>query len=71
LEKANGTSAFAQFTRLEDRAERAEAMSDAYDRLDGRDPDSEEIERKFAADERRDKVSSELASLRARVKEDN
>lgn len=67
LDKAVGTSAFAEFGRLEKRVERAEAMSAAYDRLDGRDPDAAELAAKFEADERRNRLQEELEQLRARL----
>lgn len=67
LDRAQGTSAFAEFSRLEKRVERAEAMSDAYDRLEGRDPDAEALAAKFAADERRDQLEAEFAALKERT----
>ncbi len=67
LDRATGTSAFAEFDRLEKRVERAEAMSEAYDRLSGRDPQAEELAAKFEADERRDRLQRELDQLRQRV----
>jgi phage shock protein A len=65
LSHAEGSSAFAQFQRLEKRVERAEAMSEAYDRLDGKDPDADELERQFEEQARREKVQAELAALQA------
>ncbi len=67
LDRAGGTSAFAEFDRLEKRVERAEAMSAAYDRLSGRDPGAEELAAKFEADERRERLQRELEQLRQRV----
>ena len=55
LDHAGSSSAFAEFSRLEERVDRAEALSEARDRLDGRDPDAEELAARFAADERRDR----------------
>ncbi len=69
LDKCEGTSAFAEFGRLERRVERAEAMTDAYDRLEGRDPDSDALEAKFAAEERRERLQEEFAALKQRVAE--
>lgn len=69
LDQACSTSAFAEFSRLEQRVERSEAMSEAYDRLEGRDPDAAELERKFEEDERRDRVQREFEELRRRVGE--
>lgn len=67
LERAEGTSSFAEFGRLEARVERAEAIVEAYDRLDGRDPDAEELARQFAAQERKEKLEKELQELKERV----
>jgi len=68
LDRAEGTSAFAEFGRLERRVERAEAMSEAYDRLEGRDPEAEELTSRFEADERREKLQTEFDDLKRRVK---
>ncbi len=70
LERTESASAFAQFSRLEQRVERAEAMSEAWDRMDGRDPDARELERKFAEDERKQKVEQQLEALKSRVQEE-
>jgi phage shock protein A len=40
-------------------------MSEAYDRLDGKDPDADELERQFEEQARREKVQAELAALQA------
>ena len=64
VERADSRSAFAQFERLEDRVERAEARSVAYARLDGRDPKAEELERKFREEERRQQIEEELEELK-------
>ncbi len=70
LERTESTSAFAQFDRLEQRVERAEAMSEAWDRMDGHDPEARELERKFADDERKQKVERQLEDLKRRVQEE-
>jgi phage shock protein A len=67
MEQSTSRSAFAQFGRLEKRADRAEAMSEAYDRLDGKDPDADELERNFAEADRQEKIADELEELTARV----
>lgn len=67
LDHAGSSSAFAEFSRLEERVDRAEAMSEARDRLDGRDPDAEELAARFAADERRDRLQSELDALKQQL----
>lgn len=69
LDRTTSQSAFAQFSRLEQRVERAEAMSEAYDRLEGKDPDAAELDRKFAAEERKQKVQDEFEELKRRVHE--
>ncbi len=70
LNSATGQSAFAQFGRLEDRVEREEAMSEAYDRLEGRDPDAEELQRQFQEKERKEQLTKELEALKRRFQED-
>lgn len=67
LDVVEGTSAFAEFSRLERKVERAEAVSNAYDRLDGRDPDAETLAAKFATEERRELLEAEFAALKERV----
>jgi phage shock protein A len=67
LDRSESRSAFTQFDRLERRVEREEAMTEAYDRMDGRDPDADELERKFADQERREKVEDQLEELKRRV----
>ena len=64
LDGATRQSAFAQFSRLEDKVERAEALSEAHDRLQGRDPDAAELERRFAEQERKEKLNQELDALK-------
>jgi phage shock protein A len=70
LDRTEGASAFAQFNRLEQQVERAEAMSEAWDRMDGLDPEARELERKFAEEERRQKVESQFEELKRRVQEE-
>ena len=67
IDRAGSSSAFAQFSRLEDRVDRAEAMSEAHDRLDGRDPAAEELAARFEADERRARLQSEFESLKQQL----
>jgi len=69
FDQATNKSAFAQFSKLERRAERSEAIADAYDRLDGRDPEQEELDRRFAEQEREKRVNEELEALKARIQE--
>lgn len=67
LDRAEGTSAFAEFGRLEAQVERSEAMAEAYDQLNGRDPDATELEREFAERDRKSRLEQELEDLKARV----
>lgn len=67
LDTTTSRSAFAQFARLEQRVERTEAISEAHDRMQGRDPDADELERQFEDDERRQRVQRELEELKQRV----
>jgi phage shock protein A len=71
LASAEGCSAFAQFERLEQKVERAEARGEAFDRLAGKDPDAAELERKFREDERKEKLRREFEELKRRVHEDD
>lgn len=67
LERAEGRSAFAQFSRLEQKVERVEARGEAYDRLDGKDPDAAELERKFREEDRKARLQQEFEELKRRV----
>jgi phage shock protein A len=67
MDRAENRSAFAQFSRLEDRVERSEAMCEAYDRLEGRDPETEELKQQFNERERREKVRNEFEELKQRI----
>lgn len=68
LEKAEGRSAFAEFSRLEQKVERAENMSAAYDRLDGKDFDGEALAEQFDKEERTGKLEAEFEELQRRFK---
>ena len=65
LDRTHSKSAFAQFSRLEAKVDREEAVSEAWDRMEGKDPDAEELARKFEQDERDKKLSDELQRLKA------
>lgn len=67
LERSTSQSAFAQFRRLEDKVERQEALGEAWERLDGKDPDAAELERKLQALERKEKLAAELELLKSQV----
>lgn len=69
LDATESRSAFAQFSRLEHRVERAEALCEAHDRLSDRDPQAEELERQFQRDEQKARVVQELDALKRRVQE--
>jgi phage shock protein A len=67
MRQVDGSSALAQFHRLEKRVERAEAMEAAYDRMEGRDPKAEDLDRKFAEQERQERLQTELDELKRRL----
>ena len=69
MDAATRQSAFAQFSRLEERVDRAEAMDEAYDRLEGRDPDAAELQRQFEDKERNEKLEREMNELKQRLGE--
>ncbi len=68
LERSNSQSAFAQFRKFEEKVERQEALGEAWDRMDGKDPDAEELARQMEAMERKDRITAELESLKVQVK---
>ena len=70
LERSNSQSAFAQFNRLEEKVDRQEALTEAWDRMDGKDPDAEELERQFEVKEREERVESELRMLKSQLAAD-
>ena len=67
LKSAHSRSAFAQFDRLEKRAERDEAMDEAYRRLDGEDTDADDLKTRLDEEERREKIEMEIESLRTKL----
>ena len=69
MSHCGANSAFASFDRLEQRVERAEALSTAHDRLSDRDPDAEELARQFEEQSRQDRLKVELEELKRRVAE--
>lgn len=71
LEKAQSRSAFAQFRRLEERVDRAEALNEAQARMEGRDPDADELERQFQEKEREVRLEAEFEELKRRVEQDS
>jgi len=69
LERSHSKSAFAQFQKLEDKVDREEALSEAWDRMEGRDPDAAELKHQFEMEERDRRLEEELAELRASISE--
>ncbi|HEY2839541.1 MAG TPA: PspA/IM30 family protein, partial [Pirellulales bacterium] len=69
LSRCSADSAFASFERLEERVDRSEALTQAHDRLADRDPDAEELARKFEEQQRKDQLQVELAELKRRVQQ--
>jgi phage shock protein A len=67
MAKVDSRSAFTQFERMEARVDRAEAMTEAFDRLDGKDPDAEQLRRQFEDRERKEELEKEFAELKGRV----
>ena len=65
MDSAHAKSAFAQFNRLEEKVDREEAMSEAWDRMQGKDPDAAELARKFEKEEREKELADELSRLKA------
>ena len=67
MDRVNSRSAFAEFRRLEERVDRGEALEEAWDRMAGRDPDADELERQFEEDDRKERLKSEFEELKRRV----
>jgi phage shock protein A len=67
LRRVDSTSALSQFHRLEERAQRAEAMDEALDRMAGRDPHAEELERQFQEQEEKERLQREFDELKRRL----
>lgn len=67
LERTNSRSAFAQFDRMEQKIDRQEAMTEAWDRLNGHDLDDESVTRQFEAAEAKRSVQFELQRLKAKM----
>ncbi len=67
MDRCGSQSAFAQFSRLESKVERQEALCEAWDRMDGKDPEVEELSRKFENQERDEKLILELEQLKSKL----
>ena len=64
LERAGEKSAFAQFRRLEDKVERAEAKEKAYRRMEGHSVEAEDLEEAFRKREADERLERELNAMR-------
>ena len=69
MDRSHSQSALAQFNRFEERVDREEALSEAWNRMEGKDPDADEPARQFEIKERQDRIAAELDELKARVGE--
>ncbi len=69
MDRSHSQSALAQFNRFEERVDREEALSEAWNRMEGKDPDADELARQFEIKERQDRIAAELDELKARVGE--
>lgn len=67
IDRAGSQSAFAQFSRLEQKVERQESIVEAWDRMDGNDLETIELERKFESQERDRTLALELERLKLQV----
>jgi len=67
MDRCHSQSAFAQFSRLEGKVDRQEALCEAWDRMDGKDPAAEELEERFEIEERQEQLSIELEKLKSQV----
>ncbi|MEQ1827562.1 MAG: PspA/IM30 family protein [Pirellula sp.] len=67
MERSNSQSAFSQFRRLEDKVDREEALNEAWDRLDGKDSDVEDLECQFEAAARKELLEIELTKLKGQI----
>ena len=69
IDRAGSQSAFAQFSRLEQKVERQESMVEAWERLDGNNLETSELEHKFELQERERNLAVELEQLKLQVNE--
>jgi len=67
VDRADSQSAFAQFQKLEQRVQREEAVTEAWDRLEGETTASDDLRRQFEAQERDEQLNAELDRLKAKV----
>lgn len=67
IDRVDSQSAFSQFNRLEKRVEREEAVSEAWERLDGESSESDELRRQFEIEEREEQLAAELEAMRIKI----
>lgn len=67
IDQTNSQSALSQFNRLEERVQREEAVTQAWERLDGEGVETDDLRRRFDAEERDEKLNAELAALKAKI----
>ncbi len=67
MDRVDSQSAFSQFNRFEQRVQREEAVTEAWERLDGDSPETDELRRKFENDEREEHLNAELSALKAKI----
>ena len=67
IDRVDSQSAFAQFNRLEQRVCREEAVTEAWERLDGESSESDELRRQFEIEERESQLAAEMDALKAKI----
>ncbi len=67
LDRSPSENAFAEFSRFEERVERAEARSEALERLSD-EPANDDVENGFVEEERKEQLEEELNTLKQRVR---
>ncbi len=65
LDRTHSQSAMAQFNRFEEKVDREEAIGEAWQRLQGVDPEAEELAFEFERQEREQRLVAELERLKA------
>ena len=67
MDRVDSQSAFSQFNRFEQRVQREEAVTEAWERLDGDSAETDDLRRQFESDEREEHIAAELMALKAKV----
>jgi len=67
MDRVDSQSAFSQFNRFEQRVQREEAVTEAWERLDGDSAETDDLRRQFESDEREVQLAAELMALKAKV----